>query len=353
MEQNYLQKRSMARLFTRNNIILLVGCLLMTLASFLFALIYCGTSSFSLSDIFNTSLHRGPDSLQNQIITEIRLPITINTLLYGVAMGVAGVLLQRATRFTAICPSTLGLVPAGILAILIALHFFKLQNEWVVLLIGILGSFFGLLIAYLFSLVIPIKGKGIRRLVGGLVAAGVLGMVLFTLLIQWEQEISLVVNLQTGLFRTGSLLIPISLICFCLSLCLSGRMNGSSYDDPKWFIVICIVLATVLTGTAITTLGNWAMVGLIASNVARWLARREDYRIILPVAAMIGAVIVSVLNTLSYFINPPFETPLHTVTGLIGLPLLVLLIWKEAVRYAEVSQADKSSMNTIKETTTQ
>ncbi|RXZ83811.1 hypothetical protein EBB07_05370 [Paenibacillaceae bacterium] len=345
MKQNDLQERSMMRLFTRNNIILLAGCLLVTLASFLFALIYGGVYSLSLSDIFNTALHREPDMLYNRIITEVRLPLAINTLLYGLAMGVAGVLLQRATRFTAICPSTSGLVPAGVLAILIAIHLFELQNEWVVSLIGMLGSVFGLLMTYLFSLAIPIKSKGMRRLVGGLVTAGVLGMVLFISLMKWGQEISLLYNLQTGVFHTGSVLIPISLIFFCLSLCLSGRMNRRSNDDPMWLIVICIVMAAILTGTAVTTLGIWAMVGLIASNVARWLARREDYRIILPAAAMIGAVIMSVLNTLSYLIIPPFETPLHTMTGLIGLPLLVVLIWKEAVRYAGVSQAEKTFSN--------
>ncbi|MFF2483772.1 iron chelate uptake ABC transporter family permease subunit [Paenibacillus sp. NPDC058071] len=343
MEQNGLKESSTIRLFTRNNIILLAGCLFVTLASFLFALMHGGAFSLSISDIFNISLNRVPESTQGRIFTEIRLPLTMNTLLYGAAMGVAGILLQRATRFTVICPSTLGLVPAGILAVLIAIHLFELQNEWAVSIIGTLGAGIGLLIAYLVSLAIPIQAKGLRRLVGGLVVVGVLVVVLFILVLKWELEISFIANLQTGLFRTGSLLIPISLICFVLSFWLSGRMNGNSNDDPMWLIIIFIVLATILTGTAITTVGNWAMVGLIASNVARWLARREDYRVILPVAAMIGAVIVSVLNTVSYFINPPMVTPLHTVTGLIGLPLLVVLIWKEAVRNAKVIQANKSA----------
>jgi len=319
-----LPTRSTMRFFTRNTIILLAGCLLVTLASFIFSLMYGGAFSFSLSAVFNDFLH-------NRVFTEIRLPLTMNTILYGVAMGVAGVLLQRATRFTAICPSTLGLVPTGILAILIAIQLFDIQQEWAVSLVGVLGSVIGLLTSYLFSLMIPIKAKGMRLLVGGLAAAGVLNMVLFISLIKWGQDIYLG-DLHAGIFPTGSLLIPISLIGFCLSLCLSGRMNGSSNNDPMWLIVISIVVATVLAGTAIATLGSWAMVGLIASSVARWLARREDYRVILPVAAMTGAVIVTVLHTISQLINPPLVTPLHDMTGLIGFPLLVVLIWKEAVR---------------------
>jgi len=114
MKRDYLQNQGTKRLFARQNIFLLVGCLLGTAASFLFALMYGGAFPLSISEIFN-------GALQSEIMTGIRLPLSINALLYGVAIGVAGVLLQRATRFTAVCPSTLGLVPAGILAILIAI----------------------------------------------------------------------------------------------------------------------------------------------------------------------------------------------------------------------------------------
>lgn len=342
MEQDYLQHQGTKRLFTRQNIILLAGCLLGTAASFLFALMYGGAFPLSISDLFN-------GALQSEIMTEIRLPLSINALLYGIAMGVAGVLLQRATRFTAVCPSTLGLVPAGILAILIAMQPFELHNEWAISLIGTLGSCIGLLLMYLISLVIPIKAKGMRLLVGGLLSTGVFGVMLMIAVIKWGEKFPPVYGLQTGLFTTGSVLVPISLICFLLALLLSGQMNRSS--DPIWLIAICIALAIVLTGTAITTLGVWAMIGLIASNVARWLVRSEDYRVILPAAAMIGAVVVSVLHTISYLINPPLVTPLHSLTALTGLPLLTVLIWKEAVRYAAVSQADQSVVNPTKETT--
>lgn len=338
MEQDYWQNQSAKRLFTRKNIILLAGCLLVTCASLLFALVYSGAFSLSLSisGLLNDVLH-------NEIITAIRLPLVVNTLLYGAAMGVAGVLLQRVTRFRAVCPTTLGLVPAGILAILIAIQLFELQNEWAISLIGVLGACAGLLLLYLISLIIPIKATGMRLLVAGLAAAGVLGVTLFISVMKWGQEFSSVYDLQTGLFSTGSVLLPISLICFLFSLFLSGQMNRSS--NPMWLTVICIALALILTGTAITTLGVWAMTGLLASSFARWLVRSEDYRMILPVTAMMGAIIISVLNTISYLINPPFVTSLHSLTALIGLPLLVVLIWKEAIRYAEVSQASHSIPN--------
>jgi len=340
MEQDYKQKI----FFTRSNIFLLAGGLLATVASLLLALIYCGAFPISLSDIFS-------NSSRSKIITEIRLPFTMNTLLYGAAMGVAGVLLQRATRFTGICPSTSGSVAAGLLVITTAILIFELQTEWVISLIGILGAAFGLLLTHLFSRVIPIQAQGMRYLVGGLITSGVLGMLLYIVLITWGQENSLNIDLQSGLFQTGSTLIPISLICLCLVFCLSSRMNRSAKGDPVWLGVICIGVAIVLTGTAITTLGSWGMIGLIASNAARWLSRREDYRILLPVAAMIGGVTLSLLNTVSYLISPPFQVPLQIVISFIGIPVLVLLVWKEALRYARASEAGHSPSNSVKEIT--
>ncbi|WP_042169617.1 iron chelate uptake ABC transporter family permease subunit [Paenibacillus gorillae] len=340
MEQNYVQEGSVIRFFTRNNMILLAGCLIVTIVSYLLALRYGGVATISLNEIFKTILQSDPASSHGRLFMEIRLPLVTNTLLYGVAIGVAGVLLQRATRSTVVCPSTLGIVPACIVAILIALHLFELQNEWAAVLISILGAAFGLLLTCLFSLVIPIQVKGIRLLIGGLATACVLGIVLFILVIKWRQETPFILGLETGLFTIGSLLIPISLVCFILSLCLSGRMNG---NDSIWLIAICTAMALILTGTAVATSGVWVMAGLIASTIARGLTRKADYRILIPVSAMIGASIMTLLKLLSYLINPPLETPLNMMTGLIGLPLLVLLIWKEAVRYSRVSQADRTT----------
>ncbi|WP_239618911.1 iron chelate uptake ABC transporter family permease subunit [Cohnella mopanensis] len=341
MEQGFIQESSRARLITSKNVILLVmGCFAIV-GAFIFAILKSGIISLSLTDIFNAIFHHDPDSDMDKFIREIRLPIAINSLLYGAALATAGVLLQRVTRMTTACPSTLGLIPASIVAMVFAsplIDVFSQGNEWMYVLVYIGGAGCGLLLAYFFSLVLPIKPPGLRRLTGGLVAVGVTSLVLFFSSTLWELDVPL--NMFQKGFNTNSVLIPIGLIGIFLSLGLSGRMNGSQQKSPVWLIGSCLVLAIVLTGTSAMTLGNWAMIGLVSSALARWLAG-GDYRIVMPVAAIIGGVVVSVMNTLSTLIAPPFETPLYFVTALIGTPVLVILIWKEAIRYANRAKDDK------------
>ncbi len=343
METNYLQERRKMPFFTRGNVVVLVGCLLATIAAFFFLLRHGGIMTLSVSEIVNTLLHRNSGTVENQVFREIRLPLTMNVLLYGAAMGAASVLLQRAIRFRVICPSTLGLVPTGIVTMLLALHFFGIQNEWVAMLIGVLGASIGLLAAYVFSLAIPIKTRGMRYLVGGLVLTAIFEIVLFILSLESSQEAIFMFQLQIGLFRTGSQLIPISLLCILLTLCLSGRMNGSSISDPVWLTTVCIVLAIVLTGSAIATIGDWAVIGLISSNLARWLVRKEDYRVILPAAAMIGAVMVTLLSVIPWLINYPSDIRFYYLISGIGVPFLAFLIWKEVVRSSKLAKPDQAS----------
>lgn len=79
------------------------------------------------------------------------------------------------------------------------------------------------------------------------------------------------------------------------------------------------------------TLGIWSFAGLIASAIARYFGQ-QDLRIVMPTAVMMGAVLVSVLHTISYSIVPFVEISPGIVTSSIGLPLLIVLIWKETVQ---------------------
>ena len=331
MEQNHADERFIGPMFTGKNVILLMCWLIAMLAALFVALLKNGAwIAVSLTDIVNTIFHRDPSSHLQQLIVEMRLPTAVNALLYGAAMGVAGVLLQRASRIRAACPTTLGLMPAGVLAYALAIHYFEELNEWTAVLACILGAGCGLLLACLLSLAIPMKTASMRRLIGGLIASGIAGMTSYIIVIPWHEQ-PLIMMLSGG-YPTNSVMLPIGLTCCVLCHGISGWMNGSR-GNSVWLAGCCLVLAIVLTGAAIMTLGNWAFTGLIASALARWLAG-QDYRMMVPIAAMAGGTIISVLNTISYYIVPPSEVSLGIATSLIGLPLLVVLIWKEGVRYA-------------------
>ncbi|NJP96772.1 iron ABC transporter permease [Nonomuraea sp. FMUSA5-5] len=85
--------------------------------------------------------------------------------------------------------------------------------------------------------------------------------------------------------------------------------------------------AVLLTSTAVSAVGVVAFVGLVAPHAARALVGAHHARV-LPVAALIGALLVSLADTLGRTVIAPAQVPAGLVTALIGTPYFVYLLWR-------------------------
>lgn len=312
--------------------ILLICCMMATVAAFVLAILKNGIVSIALVDVYDAVFRFNPESASHKLIRDIRLPVAVNTLLYGAAIGMAAILLQRVSRTQAASPTTLGLAPAGMFTIMIIAHYYRDIGQWMLVVTGISGVGGSLLCTFILSRAVPSKLQGMRWLVGGLAVAGIVEIMSLVITLQWRESDFFGI-MQTG-FQANGAMLPIGSIGIVLGLALSTRLNENTSSQSAWLSGACLVLAVVMTGIAVLTLGVWAFTGLIASVIARYFGQ-QDYRILMPASAMIGAIIVSVLHTISYSIVPPIEVPLGIVTGSIGLPILIVLVWKEAVRISK------------------
>ena len=86
-------------------------------------------------------------------------------------------------------------------------------------------------------------------------------------------------------------------------------------------------LACLLTATAVSAVGVIAFVGLVAPHVARALVGARNARV-LPVAALLGALLVSVADTLGRTVIAPQQLPAGLLTALVGTPYFVWLLWR-------------------------
>ncbi len=88
--------------------------------------------------------------------------------------------------------------------------------------------------------------------------------------------------------------------------------------------------ATVLTGVAVAAAGPIAFVGLAVPHIARAIVG-GDHRWLLPMAALIGPVMLLVSDVIGRIVFPPGEIPAGVMTALIGVPFLVALVRRKAV----------------------
>lgn len=96
---------------------------------------------------------------------------------------------------------------------------------------------------------------------------------------------------------------------------------GINPNRMKLAIMIC---ATLMTAVAVSVGGVIGWIGLVIPHAGRILVGPDHLRL-LPVALSLGASFLLTIDTISRTVLPA-EVPLGVLTGLVGVPLLVVLL---------------------------
>lgn len=118
---------------------------------------------------------------------------------------------------------------------------------------------------------------------------------------------------------------------------LSKRLNalliGDEYAAQLGVSPRAIRLsASVISGTAasvvVSMFGLVGFVGLVAPHIARFVVKTSDNRVVIPVASVIGALILLVADTFSRLVTTPVigEVPAGAVVSVFGAPFFTLLV---------------------------
>lgn len=95
--------------------------------------------------------------------------------------------------------------------------------------------------------------------------------------------------------------------------------------------LIALGAAALLTSTAVSAVGVIGFVGLVAPHAARALVGGRHSRV-LPVAALLGAALVSIADTVGRTLIAPAQIPAGLVTAMIGAPYFVWLLWRSRAK---------------------
>ncbi len=91
--------------------------------------------------------------------------------------------------------------------------------------------------------------------------------------------------------------------------------------------LVVLAGAALLTAAAVSAIGVVGFVGLVAPHAARALVGCRHARV-LPVAALLGALLVSLADTLGRTVIAPAQVPAGLVTAMLGTPYFVYLLWR-------------------------
>ena len=103
---------------------------------------------------------------------------------------------------------------------------------------------------------------------------------------------------------------------------LQAAALGVSVRPLEWAIYL---LASLLTATAVTSVGSIGFVGLIVPHMLR-LVLGNDQRIILPASALAGGTLLVLADTLARTVIAPEQLPVGVITALLGVPTFLYLL---------------------------
>jgi iron complex transport system permease protein len=95
--------------------------------------------------------------------------------------------------------------------------------------------------------------------------------------------------------------------------------------NPSRIQIMALVSAVVLASISVSVCGTISFVGLLAPHLARMLFG-HNHKLLAPSAALLGALMVLISDTLARGVQPPIELPAGVLTSLIGAPYFIFLL---------------------------
>jgi ABC-type Fe3+-siderophore transport system, permease component len=280
-----------------------------------------------------------------QIWLTIRLPRVLLAVLTGMALAVSGAVMQGLFRNPLADPGLLGISSgAGLavaLSVVLPVSLPPLLALWLPSLAAFAGSLVVTLLIFSFSRLA--QGQLARLLLVGIAINALCGAAVGVL--SWlsnDQQLR-----QLSLWGMGSLTgaqWPSLLVCALLivpALLLvqtrARRLNllQLGEEDAHYMGVDVkrtqrqlLVLSALLVGTAVAVSGIIGFVGLVVPHVMRFCLG-SDHRWLLPGAALAGAILLLLADTLARTVVIPAEMPVGLLTSLLGGPWFLWQILRQ------------------------
>ena len=316
---------------------LLVAVLLLVLA--VAASLVVGSREIPLGTVLDALLRPDLTVTDHTVVLDLRVPRTAIGLLAGLALGLAGALMQGITRNPLADPGLLGVNAGASLFVVAGIAWFGVTSALGYVWFAFAGAAVATVIVYLIGSLgrdgaTPIK----------LALAGTALTAAFTSLI------TIVLLSDGGAFdryrfwAAGSLvsrdldstlpLVPFVLAGVALAVAAGRMLNALALGDDLarglgqnlvTARILCGVAVVLLCGSATAMAGPIVFVGLAVPHLARWFTG-PDYRWILVFSALLGPTLLLAADVLGRVIARPGEIEAGLVVAFLGAPVLIALV---------------------------
>lgn len=316
---------------------ILTTFILLFIASFFFSL---GNGAVNISplDIVKSIIYE-KDTVNYQIIWNVRFPRTIVAILVGISLSISGAILQGIMRNPLAGPNIIGVSSGGGFFAFIILILFPDYYYLVPI-----GAFFGALLATLFIYALAWK-EGVlptRLILAGVAVSSLFSAGTNSLMTFYPDRVQGVIGFMVGglsaiTWKDVNMVLPYTLIGIILIFFLPEKLNilmlgdevatglGLNVERTRF---VFIIISSLLAGAAVSVVGLLGFVGLIVPHMAR-LFVGSDYRYLFPGTMLLGASMIMICDTLARVIFAPAEIPVGIIMSALGAPFFLYLLRKK------------------------
>ena len=324
----------------RDRRLLLPGCIaaaLILLLSLLWS-ITLGAADIDHDTVFAALLQPDATAFEHLIIQTVRLPRVLAGALAGIALAVAGTIMQALTRNPLADSGILGINAGAALAVVVTVFLLRVSSLGIYALAAMLGA--AIAGALVYGLGSASRGgpTPLRLTLAGVIVTAFLTALTTLILISDRETLD-----QIRFWTAGSLsgrdmallsrIAPIIALGTAGALLLGRQITTISLGEEvakglgQNTVVIKLLsslIVVMLAGGAVALAGPIAFVGLVAPHIARFIVG-PDYRWVIPYSAVLGAVMVVLADVAARIALRPQEIPVGVMMALVGAPFFIYL----------------------------
>lgn len=313
-----------------------IGVTFVLLIVFMILSIGIGSVQLSPMESIRTVFGSG-EAMSETIVWDLRIPRILIAILVGTNLAISGALLQAVMRNPLADPGLTGVSSGAAVTVLFILLLFPTFGKWIPL-----AAVVGGLIAVTLVYGLAWKKNGIspiRIILSGIAVNAVFGGITGLLSILYSDRLPSALQWLNGsLSAKGmgdvSLLFPYSIIGWVVALLCIRSANilnlGENVavnlgENTNRIRIVLSLVAVYLAAISVSIVGLLGFVGLIVPHMARLLVG-SNYRLLLPMSMILGAVVLLVADTVGRSLFSPLDIPAGIVMAMVGGPYFLYLM---------------------------
>ena len=299
-----------------------------------------GAVDMTLSEVWRALLGEGDDA-SSVIVRQLRAPRALQAALCGAALATSGAAFQALLRNPLAEPYILGVSSgAAVGAVVMVVLGFAAYAGWVIPVAALLGALFSVMLVLRIALGVGNVLDARVLLLSGVVVAAFFNAVIllvltFSDLESFRSAIFWMMGSNAGAtWRSVALLAVWTAPALLGLIALSRALNLLSVGELTAAYLgvrvehtkrVAFGLASLLAAVAVAASGVIGFVGLVVPHVVR-IAWGNDYRLLLPASALLGAAFLVLADLLARTVAAPTELPIGVVTAFVGVPFFIWLL---------------------------